>query len=419
MGMIKRLAALGAALIIGATMLAGCASSASVADLMLGVQAAQWPEPPAKLDESFQGPMMDFSWNFFKQTLKDDGNVLISPASVYLALAMTLNGADGGTLEAMKKALSAQGLTQAQINAACRDWINLLRTKTDKTSVSVANAIWFRSGYPVSDAFLKANADYFDAAAKALDFASPKAVEEINNWVKAQTQNKIDRIVDEIGDDAIMYLVNAVYFKSDWTMPFDPNATQQGEFLTKTGAVTADFMHRLGEMNYIDADGVRGVLLPYDDGRFSFFAVLPPQEQDVRGFVDGLDGGDIANLLQGVNSGQVQLSLPKFEVAYENSLLDELSALGMGVAFTGAADLSRINAQGENDLYISEVLHKTFCRVDEKGTEAAAVTSVGVSRTSLPIVDIEISFDRPFVFGILDNASGTPLFLGALETPAR
>ncbi len=404
-------------LLASAFILAGCTSPADTIDLMSGIQGADWPEPPAELDESFQAPMMDFSWNLFKETLGNEGNVLISPASVYLALAMTMNGANGDTLMAMQQALSAQNLTQEQVNAACRDWISLLRTETDNTKVSVANSIWFRQDYPVSDAFLQTNANYFDAAAQALDFDSPEAVEAINDWVKAQTQDKIDSIVDKINPDTIMYLINAVYFKSDWTTPFDANNTNEGEFSAPSGAVTVDFMHRTGEMCFVDTGGVQGVLLPYDDGRYSFFAVLPPEGQDVRDYIEGLDGAAISTLTGSMASGQVALSLPKFEVEYENSLMDELTALGMGVAFTSQSDLSRINADGISELLISKVLHKTYCRVDEKGTEAAAVTSVEINLSAMPVYDAEIRFDRPFVFGIIDKASGTPLFLGVLETP--
>ena len=403
-------------LLASALILAGCTSPADTIDLMSGIQGAVWPKPPAELDESFQAPMMDFSWNMFKQTLGDDGNVLISPASIYLALAMTMNGANEDTLQAMQTALSALNLNQEQLNAACRDWISLLRTKTEKTTVSVANSIWFRQDYPVSDAFLRTNADYFDAAARALDFNSSDAVKVINDWVKAQTQDKIDSIVDKIDPDTIMYLINAVYFKSDWTTPFDANKTVRGDFTDPSGTVSVDFMNRTGEMCYVDENGVKGVLLPYDDGRFSFFAVLPVG-QDVRDYIDEISGTDITSLIESVQSGQVALSLPKFEVEYENSLMDELTALGMGVAFTSQSDLSRINADGIDELFISEVLHKTYCRVDEKGTEAAAVTSVEITLESMPMVDTEIRFDRPFVYGIIDNASGTPLFLGLLETP--
>lgn len=406
-------------LLVAGFVLAGCTSPAAVKDLMKGIKSGDWTAPPAKLEESFQAPMMEFSLSAFKQTLKDDGNVLISPASIYLALAMTLNGADKQTLAAMKEALSAQNLTQDELNAACRDWISLLQTKTAKTKVSVANSIWFRQGYPVSAAFLRTNADYFNAAAKSLDFSSPEAVKVINGWVKDQTQGKIDSIVDEIKDETIMYLINAVYFKSDWTTTFDKNATAKAEFAAPGGKVTSDFMHRTGEMRYMNSNGIQGVLLPYDDGRFSFFAILPPQGQDVRDVVSALDGADVTALLQSMKNGQVMLALPKFEIEYETSLKETLTALGMGIAFTDRADLSRINAQGVSELYISEVMHKTFCRVDEKGTEAAAVTSVEVGLTSMPVIDAEIRFNRPFVFGIIDNASGTPLFLGLLETPGK
>ncbi len=403
------------AVMLALGLVAGC-TSASVSDMMSGVTADKWPDPPAKLDESFAAPMMDFSWNMFKKTLEGKGNVLISPASIYLALAMTMNGADTDTLKAMQKALSAQNITQEQLNKACRNWISILRTKTGKTTVSVANSIWFRKGYPVSQAFLKTNADYFDAAAQALDFDSPEAAKTINNWVKKQTQDKIDKIVDRIDASTIMYLINAVYFKADWKVPFDAGLTKTSDFKAPSGTVKADFMQSDYVVQYVDANGVKGVMLPYDDGRYSFFAVLPPEGQDVRAYVSKLDGAAITSLIRSMKSGRVNLVMPKFEIEYANSLKDELTALGMGVAFSGSANLSRINANGAGGLYISEVMHKTYCRVDEKGTEAGAVTSVAMDESAS---QTEIRFDRPFVFGIIDTASGTPLFLGLLETPVK
>jgi serine protease inhibitor len=371
------------------------------------------------LNASFQTLMMDFSWNIFKQTIKDKGNVLISPASIYLAISMAANGADGDTLIAIQKALSSENITSQQLNASCRDWISLLRVKTDKTTVSVANSIWFRQSYPVSQAFLKTNADYFDAAAQALDFNSPEAAKTINNWVKSQTQGKIDSIVDKVDASTIMYLINAVYFKSDWTTPFDAHSTAKGDFIATSGTISANFMHRTGGVKFIDSKGVKGVLLPYDNGRYSFFAVLPPEGQDVRAYVNGLTGADIAVLIQSMKSGEVRLSLPKFEIQYQTSLKNNLAALGMGVAFTDSANFSRINAQGVSNLMIYDVLHKTYCRVDEKGTEAAAVTSVQMGLTAMPLNEVVIRFDRPFMFGIIDSASGTPLFLGLLDSPTQ
>ena len=397
--------------------LSGCTSAANAQDLMQGIQAAQWPETPAAMDGALKASLTQFSMDLFASCLEEEGNVLCSPASVYLALAMTMNGAQRDTLAAMGECLSADGLAQQDLNTACRDYIGLLRTETEKTQVSVANSIWFREGYPVSTEFLQTNGDYFGAGARALDFNAPEAVEAINAWVRAQTQDKIDGIVEEIDPLTVMFLINAVYFRSDWSTPFDANDTSAGQFASPSGSVAVDYMHRNADMLCVQADGVQGVMLPYDDGRFSFFALLPPEGTEARDFAQGLDGASLARLLESMESRSVYLALPRFEIEYKNSLKDELSAMGMSIAFTDTADLSRIHSEGVDELYVADVMHKTYCRVDEKGTEAAAATSVEIRLETALMHEVEMRFDRPFLFGIVDSASGTPVFLGLLQTP--
>jgi serine protease inhibitor len=401
-----------------AMLFVGCAFQNEATNLMADVKTASWPEPPARMDAAYQTSVLDFTWRLFQETLGEEGNTLISPTSVYLALAMTMNGAQGDTLTAMKEALASANLSQETINAASRDLTRLLQHQTEKTNVSLANAIWLREQYPVAQPFLQANADYFAAAAQALDFESPQAVNTINGWVKKQTEGAIDSIVEQIDPSTMMYLMNAVYFKSDWQTPFDANSTYDAPFQNSIGETTASFMHRTDTLSYFISDQAQGVMLPYEDGKYQFFAILPGSSVNVRDYVRELQTGDLTTILQSMQTGQVMLSLPKFEVAYENRLKDELSKLGMGVAFTPQADFSRMNAQGQSDLLISDVVHKTFCRVDEQGTEAAAVTSVEMRLTSAPMTDVEIRFDRPFVYGIMDSTSATPLFLGLMEQPS-
>lgn len=412
--------------LVTALLLAGCSISSNLGstngkDLMSLVKGTPWPDAPDAIDSNFQKALLDFSWILFQETSQNEGNVLISPASVYLALGMTYNGADNETREAMAEALKATGLSEEEFNAACRDYISILNTVGDKTELSVANSIWYRQGFNPDTDFLQKNADYFAATARTLDFDDPKSVEIINNWVKEKTKDTIDKIINEINPDVVMYLMNAVYFKSVWQEPFDAADTMESQFQSPEGSVTAKFMNRTGQMEYIDKDGIKGVMLPYDDGRFSFFALLPEEGKDVRSFIAEIDGEEINNYLQAIQKGHVGLSIPKFETQFENSLKDELTNQGMGVAFDSAnADFSRMNAEHQKNLYISEILHKTYCRVDELGTEASAVTSVEVTLTGMPAEpDIRIVFDRPFVYGIVDTVTGAPLFLGIMENPAQ
>ena len=390
-------------------------------DLMSAVKGSTWPDAPDKIDSDFQKTLFDFSWIFFREVSQNEGNVLISPASVYLALGMTYNGADTETCKAMAKTLKTEGLSEEEFNTACRDYISILESLGEKTELAIANSVWYRRGFNPDKDFLRKNADYFRATAQALDFDDPKSAKIINDWVNKQTKGTIDKIVDKIQPDVVMYLINAVYFKSDWQVPFDAANTREMQFHTPKGDVVAKFMNRSGHMQYIDKNGVKGVILPYDDGRFSFFALLPKEGKDVRAFIKELDGKEIRNYLLSKEEGYISLSLPKFETSFEDSLKDELTKLGMGIAFDSSkADFSRMNAEREKNLYISEILHKTYCKVDELGTEASAVTSIEVTLTSMPVgQDIHIVFDRPFVYGIVDTTTEAPLFLGIMENPTQ
>jgi serine protease inhibitor len=409
------LISLAAALLLALTACSGPAALAG--DLMADVKAAERPANPDPPTGAYTDAVADFSLKLLAESLGKSGNILVSPASVYLALAMTLNGADGATLEGMKAALSSAGLSEDQINTASRDWITLLEKTGDKTELFISNSIWVRDSYPVNDAFLQRNADYYRAAASALDFSLPSAVTAINDWVKTATRSKIDKIVEEIDGDVMMYLINAIYFKSDWQDPFEAASTRDGLFQAPSGEIEVPFMNRAASMDLIKDEGVRGIFLPYVDPSYGFFAILPDEDTDIRSYVAGLDSQTLSDLLAGRQNASVDLSLPKFEVRYEDSLVNELAALGMDAAFSGAADFSRMHRDGISDLFISEVKHKTFCRVDEKGTEAAAVTSVEMRLTSIPVGEEQLVFDRPFLFGILDTRTGVPLFLGIMEKP--
>ena len=241
--------------------------------------------------------------------------------------------------------------------------------------------------------------------------------------MKEATHGTIEKIVEKIPASTVMYLINAVYFKSDWQTPFTANDTREGPFQTVQGSVPVKFMHRTGKINYFTGNGAAGIALPYDaNGQFVFFALLPddgvtPRTWLAKQETAGLFGA-INNLMAQKSNFTVSLALPKFEVSYENVLNDELTALGMGVAFDSAqADFSQLNAQHSRGLYISEVKHKTFIRVDEKGTEAAAVTSVAIDESAV-MADVTMTFDRPFLYGIIDRATGLPLFAGIMEDPS-
>jgi serine protease inhibitor len=381
-----------------------------------------WPDAPDRIDNAFRASLLDFAWDLFQVSSENEGNILISPASVFLALGMTYNGSDSETRQAMMETLKAADLSLQEFNEACRDYISILRVMGGKTELSVANSIWYRQGFTISHDFLQTNANYFDARFQSLDFGKPAAIGTINKWVQTQTKNTIDRIIDEINPLTYMFLINAVYFKSDWKEPFDAANTRAKDFDSPDGSITVDFMNRTGEMDYFDNKGVQGVILPYDDGRFKFFAVLPEVNTDIRAFIYELDGAAILDYLMSVKRQDIVLSLPKFETRFEDRLNDELSGMGMAIAFDpNRADFSLMldnPGKAKENLYIGEVRHKTFCRVDELGTEASAVTSVEMRTTGMIAEpETKLIFDRPFIYGIVDEVTGAPLFLGIMENP--
>ncbi|NLB43130.1 MAG: hypothetical protein GX815_12930 [Clostridiales bacterium] len=225
-----------------------------------------WPSAPDNIDDNFRNSLLNFSWNLFQNSSENEGNVLISPASVYLALGMTYNGAGGDTRQAMAEALSAASMSPEEFNEACRDYISILRTMGEKTELSIANSVWYRNEFPIAKDFLQTNANYFDATAQSLDFNDTSVVKTINSWVDKATKGTIDRIVEEIKPETMMYLINAVYFKSDWQIPFDGSNTRKKDFNLANGKISTDFMNRMGEMAYFEKHGTRGVVLPYNDG---------------------------------------------------------------------------------------------------------------------------------------------------------
>ncbi|HHY41151.1 MAG TPA: serine proteinase inhibitor [Syntrophaceticus sp.] len=400
----------------------GCASQGGAADLMADIKPSQHPNSPAQIDKTIKKEINAFSADLFKKSAEKEGNIMISPASVYLALAMALNGADGETKTAMLDVLADQGLTVDMINNACRSWIALLEKTDSKTKLKIANSIWFDQEFTPYKPFLQKNADYFAADVKRLNFKDRNTPNIINNWVKEATHNTIDKIVDSIDPDVVIYLINAVYFKSDWQKEFNKNNTRDRTFNTPDGTIKTPFMHRLDRMTYFSINKATGIALPYADQKFAYFALLPDKEMTPREWLAEQDQSlfdDLARLMAKKPKFTVQLAMPKFEAHYEDSLLNELTEMGMGIAFDpDQADFSQMNEQHTKDLYISEVKHKTYISVDEKGTEASAATSVEVRVTSTHQFDKELILDRPFIYGVMDLQTGMPLFVGIMENPA-
>lgn len=346
----------------------------------------------------------------------DSANVVLSPLSASMALGMTMNGADGETYDEMHAMLGFGAMTRDEVNQAYHDVLDLLLDLDPAVEIAIANSTWAREGFPFLPSFYETITSYFNAEANVLDFARPDAPDIINAWVEEKTKGRIDTIIDRIDGDAIMFLLNAVYFKGDWRTQFDPAKTRPAPFRLDDGTTVqvqmmtaSDMPVRLGHVG-----GVQVAELPYGGDAFTMVVALPPQGTPLADLVATLDRATwdswVASL--GALNG-ADVAVPRFELEFEQTLNQTLQALGMEAAFDDTrADFSRLtDATG---IVIKAVKQKTFMRVDEVGTEAAAVTSVEVGVTSL---GPSIRLDRPFLLAIRERHSGTILFTGLIGDP--
>lgn len=368
----------------------------------------------------------DFAARIFKAmaTAEPGKNLMISPLSIELALAMTMNGASGDNLTEMQTVLGFDDLTLAAIDAQFLHLIKSLEEADKDMVLAIANSIWMDDLFEprLKTAFKDALLASFEAEPYTVDMADTATVDLINQWVSDNTNGKIEKIIDDINGDTVMFLINALYFKAAWTVTFDEDRTYDGQFeLTDGTQKTVKMMtfkeaqeFKFFSSGYGAAGGYSAVRLPYGRDKFAFYGFIP-NEGTVDEFIarmadEGLDEF-FSNL---VATEEVPVLLPKFKFAYEKSLNDILKALGMEKLFeTGG--LLNLADNGEN-LYVSEVKHKTYIEVNEQGTEAAAVTSVEVGETSIPE---GFYGTKPFVFVIRDDRSGTILFMGKVEDPSQ
>ena len=399
----------------------GCADPAikskaiGASDLMESISSRNVSGKPA--DDTFISSMADFSIELFKNSMTEGENSLVSPLSVMLALAMTANGANGETLFQME-ALLGGGIALEELNEYLYSYVQMLPS-LDKSKLSIANSIWFRDDgdtLTVSSDFLSKNADYYSAAAYSAAFDS-QTVKDINNWVNENTDGMIDEIIEEISEFNMMFLINAVAFDAEWQSVYKANDVRKGNFTDENGVVrNVEFMHS-SEYIYLDDGMATGIVKPYANGAYSFVALLPNEGISVSEYLETLTGEGFVDTLSRQENTLVYTSIPKFEYEYGASLKEALQALGIHDAFDGeVADFSDVatTTLGDGQLFIGDVLHKTFISVDELGTRAGAVTVVSMDGAGSAPSPKEVNLNRPFVYAIVDNATNLPIFIGTL-----
>ena len=347
-----------------------------------------------------------------------DSNVFISPLSASMALGMALNGAATETYDEMRAALGLERRPLTELNGGYKALIELLRGLDQTVDFRIANSVWYRDTFApsIAPAFLADTKQSFDARVTGLNFASPQALTTINDWVKTGTSGKIDKILDDIPGNVVMYLMNAIYFKGAWRQPFDPKRTADATFTDHRGAhASVKMMTRKGGFRLRSGSDAMVLELPYGGDAFVMTVVLPPEGTDINSFVSALTAARWNATTSGLAESSFDLYLPRFKLTWSDGLNDELKSMGMRRAFVpDGADFTRLSPTMGRNLYITDVRQKTFVDVNEEGTEAAAVTSVGVGVTSLPP---SIRLDRPFVFAIRERITGTILFVGKIVRP--
>jgi serpin B len=336
---------------------------------------------------------------------------------------MTLNGANGQTQSDMEKTLGFEGLSSEQINQTYKDLIQNLLQLDEKVIFEIANSIWYRNTFQVEQDFLDININYFDSEVIRADFNNPQTVNDINQWCSDKTHEKITEIINQIDPMTIMYLINALYFKGSWTYEFNPEDTEVAPFYLKDGTETScQMMSYRMEHPYFANDDFQAIDLAYGDGDFSMLIILPEYGKSIDNIMTMMTAENWQVWLSSFKKDSVDLYLPKFKIEYKNTLKDELTSLGMGIAFSpDEADFTKIMKKDQvymGNLYISDVLHKTYVEVNEEGTEAAAVTAVIVGITSIdPNMPKIMKIERPFILVIYEHQYNTILFMGKIMRP--
>jgi serpin B len=377
--------------------------------------------PLTRTEQELADESTDFAFRFFRQVCGSETtkpNLFVSPFSASLCLAMVANGADGNTLAEMLTTLGfrADDHSIDDLNNYYQKLMTTLPDLDNTTQLSIANSIWVKQGFNILPDFVSINNKKFGASVTPLDFASPQAVATINKWCADNTNNLIPKVLDNIPQEARLFLINTLYFKGIWKSPFDKKDTRKGGFTRADGSrADVDMMQQTYEFSYVDRDTYSMVTLPYGNSAFSMTVLLPHEGVKVDEAIAGLTAAEWTEALNGMWTPEVDLKLPRFKMEYDRMLNDDMMALGMKDAFDGGqADFSRMSS---TPLFLSMLKQSAYVNVDEAGTEAAAVTVGGMGVTSvMPPGRVTFHVDRPFAFFIKELSTGVILFMGRVNS---
>ena len=431
----KRTLALLLVCALGLGLLAGCSTGT---DESLGPGCDGFPAAPPsqpwsnaeklsvspKGSEAVNEALASFGLKLLQKTREaDKQSPLVSPLSVALALSMTANGADGNTLAQFQEVLGG-GVDLEELNAACAQYLSDYQGLLGSSQCRIANSLWKDHSGGIYEDFVSKCRGYYSAQVYEAELSEPRIVDDLNGWVSDKTNKMIPQIIDQpFPEETACLLVNALYLKNSWLSEFDPLSTHTMDFHHAGGPDSqVEYLRKFDtQLSYLNGKGAQGVVLPYDDGRLAFVAILPdlyPDSPDLGQWLNNLEGNSLSQLIINREDALfLSFAMPKFSAEWKGNLEDILPLLGLEDAFVpGTADFSSLGDSPEG-YYISQVIHATKIEVNEKGTEAAAATVVAAESGAAapPQEGITLILDRPFLYGIVDLYTGVPLFLGTYE----
>ena len=372
--------------------------------------------------EKIVSPNNELGFELLQEVKPDkNDNIFISPTSLFIALSMIYNGAEGTTKEEIAEVLQAKGIAVEDLNKANASMMSSLDKESDDLQLNIANSIWLSDQFSFQKEFSSDNTDYFNAEIAEIDITDSKSPDKINDWVKKATNDKIEEIVDSpLDENLVAVLINAIYFKGSWAQTFDKNVTTDRPFQLPGGSVKdVPLMAMKAEFDYLENDAFQAIRLPYGDGEMSMKVFLPKENSSLEAFRATLSNENWAAWQNDFEVEEGTIYLPKFQLEFEASLNEALKSLGMNSAFDGNANFPRMINE-DDQLSITNVKQKTYIDVSEEGTEAAAVTGIEMGITSAPINEpFVMEVNRPFFFTITDDETDTILFMGSISNPEQ
>jgi serine protease inhibitor len=360
-----------------------------------------------------------FAFDIFRMILEnadESENIIISPLSISYALSMTLNGANGTTRDSIFKALRLNGITPEELNSSYKDLTDALLSVDKRVAIKIANSVWTEEDFQVKKSFIDILTGYYNTESKQFDINDQSAPDKINEWIEDNTNGLIKHMVDKLNDNTVMLLINAIYFKGKWKSQFDAGDTQNRPFY-KSGGTSADvpMMKQSDDFMFYDGDGFILGEFPYGQGNYVMDIILPDNYYNVNTLMPGITDISFNGWVSQMTKREVNLYLPRFKYAFKKQLKDILSQMGMGIAFTDAADFTNIAASPP--LLINDVTHQAFIETNEEGTEAAAATIVDIGLTSIGPSLLVFNADHPFIFIIRESTTNSIIFMGRVSDP--